>query len=525
MNTQNMNRRSFLKSTGVVSGGIFAAGLPLSQAIWAAEGKVLTARSDYDLDALDPAYYYGSYNCEVMNCVYSKLIRFKPGSEWNWEPEAAEMIEQVDPTHIRFRLKKGIIFSDDSGEMTARDVKFSFERSRSAPSGTDWGSLDHVDVEDDYTGVIVFKSPFVPAWTVSLPYGVGNIVSEAAVKKATADGSSFGMKFIAYSGPYIIAEWKQNQHVILTRNPKWSGPRPGFDEIRIVPILDIKAAERAYQASDVDLTQVSVDSLANFRKDPPENTKVDVMPSLDFTYIGMNIDHPKLKDINVRKAIQWAINVPQILDAAYSGQVGVATGVIAKGVVGYRDEALIPPEGDLEKARAFLDKAGVSDLTVTIDVQNGSTYSTIAQIVQAQLSQIGITVDVNTQDMASFYTLGVEAAGDRWKDLQLFVQFYTSLPDPFYASFTYTREQIGKWNFERFGSERYDELHARAVTIQDPAERAKLYREMQDLMEESGAFRFLTNGVMATMYRSNKIQPANRPDGHPLYLDFKPVLA
>ncbi|TIL23767.1 MAG: twin-arginine translocation signal domain-containing protein [Mesorhizobium sp.] len=521
----NVSRRAFLKTGAVLGGGLVAASMPLSQAIWAAEGKVLTVRSYADVDHLDPAFYSGNPNSEVMSCVYSKLIRFKPGAEWGWELEAAEKIEQVDPTHIRFHLSKGIKFTDGYGELTAKDVKFSFERviKINSPSSFDFGPLDHVEVEDDYTGVIVFKTPFAPAWTLALPYGVGHIVSEDAVVKVNKDGGDFGMKATAFSGPYVFADWKPNQSVLLTRNPEWSGPKPGFDEIRILPIGDIKTAERAYQAGDIDFTGISVDSLANFKSKPPADTKVEEKPSLDFTYIGMNIDHPKLKDINIRKAIQWAINVPQILDAAYSGQVDVATGMLAKGLVGYRDKALIPPEGDLAKAKAFMEMAAVSDLTLTLDCLNQSDYSTIAGVVQAQLSQIGIAVEINVQDSGSFYSIGIESEGDRWKNMQLIVQHFTMVPEPFYFSSTYISSQVGKWNWERFSSKPFDELHEKALALDDPNERAKLYREMQDLMEESGAYRFLTNGASPIMYRTTRMQAATRPDGRVLYIDFKPV--
>ncbi|TIQ61656.1 MAG: peptide ABC transporter substrate-binding protein [Mesorhizobium sp.] len=525
--TGNVNRRAFLKSGAVLGGGVFAAGMPLSQAIWAAEGKVLKVRYASDIAKLDPAFYSGPVDVNVANCIYSKLTCYKPGSEWGWELEAAEKIEQVDPTHIRFRLKKGIKFTGNYGELTARDVKFSFERviKHNSPVKPDWGSFDHVEIEDDYTGVIVLKSPFVPLWYTALPFGVGTIVSENAVMKATKDGGDFGMKPPAFSGPYVLADWKPNQYVLLTRNPDWSGPKPGFDEIRIIPITDEKSAERAYQAGDIDFTRVSLDSLATFKSNPPAETKIEDHTSLYYAWVGMNMDHPKLKDINVRKAIQWAINVPQILEAAYGGQAEVATGVIPPGIVGHRDKALVPPEGDLAKAKAFLDKAGVSGLILTIDCTNDSTNSTIAQTVQAQLSQIGIAVEVNAQDSGSFWTLGMESEGARWKDVQLIVNGFYSLPDPYYPASWFVQSQVGVWNWERFRSERFDELSGKAVTISDPNERAKLYYEMQDLMEDSGAYRFLTHGANPVMFRITQMQAATTPDGNPLYINFKPVSA
>ncbi|MER8665390.1 ABC transporter substrate-binding protein [Mesorhizobium sp. M1148] len=520
-----VSRRSFLKIGAALGGGIVAAGMPLSQAIWAAEGKVLKARGARDIAKLDPGFYQGGPDVDVMNCIYSKLTHYKPGSEWGWELEAAEKVEQVDPTHIRFRLKKGIKFTGGHGELTARDVKFSFERvikHNSADKG-DWGPLDHVELEDDYTGVIVLKTPFVPLWNIALPYGAGHIVSEDAVMKATKDGGDFGMKPPAFSGPYVLADWKANQYLLLTRNPDWSGPKPGFDEIRILPIADLKTAERAYQAGDIDFTSISLDSLATFKSNSLADTKVKEHPSLRFAWIGMNMDHPKLKDINVRKAIQWAINVPQILEAAYSGQADVATGIIAPGVVGHRDKALVPPEGDLAKAKDFLEKAGVSDLTLTIDCTNVSTFSTIAVIVQAQLSQIGIKVEINAQDRGSFSTVGKESEGERWKDLQLIINDYSSLPDPSYATSSFVQDQVGVWNWERFRSQRFDELYAKGLTTEDQEARAKLYYEMQDLMEDSGAYRFLTHGGNPVMYRTSQTQAATRPDGIPLYLEFSPA--
>ncbi|SJM34463.1 Dipeptide ABC transporter, periplasmic dipeptide-binding protein (fragment) [Mesorhizobium delmotii] len=349
----NVSRRSFLKTGAVLGGGVVASGLPLSQVIWAAEGKVLRACCPGDISILDPAFYARQVEVDVMSCIYSKLIRYKPGSEWGWELEAAEKMEPVDPTHIRFRLQKGIKFTGGHGEMTAKDVKFSFERIFKHKSflAPEWGPLDRVELEDDYTGVLVFRAPFAPAWLLSLTDATGHILSEDAVMKATNDGGNFGVKLTAFSGPYVLADWKPNQYILLTRNPEWSGPKPGFDEIRILPVNDPKARERAYQAGDVDFAPISLDSLKTLKSNPPANTMVENNPSLGYTWIGMNTDHPKLKDINVRKAIQWAINVPQILDAAYSGQVNVATGTVAPGVVGYRAKALVPPEGDLAKAK------------------------------------------------------------------------------------------------------------------------------------------------------------------------------
>lgn len=515
-------RRTFLQ--GAAGAGLAAASLPLTHAIWAQSGKVLRARSYADLDALDPGFYQNAYNVDVMNCIYSKLVRYKPGHEWGWELQAAESIEQIDETHIRFKLRPGIMFTGGYGEMTAEDVKFSFERviQHDSPIKGDWGPLERVEVEDKYTGVIVLAKGFQPLWNITLPYGAGHIVSKKAVMEKTGDGGSFGMEPPCFSGPYVLDEWKPGQHVKLVRNPDYNGPdAPGFDEIRILPIDDDKTAEIAYEAGDIDFTGISLASLAKYKEDTPENTTIEEYPSLYYVWLGMNLDNPALQDVNLRKAIQWAINVPQILDAAYFGEAKPSTGLIAPGLIGHRDKSLVPPEGDPAKAREFLQAAGAEGVELTLETLNASTWKTIAEVIQAQLVQVGINVQINVQDSGSFWTLGMESEGERWKNVQLIINRFSMVPDPYYATEWFTCEQVGIWNWERFCNEEFDELHEKAVSVTDAGERAKMYHRMQDLMEESGAYRFLTHEGSPVMSRTSAVQPAVRPDGRPLYRFFK----
>ena len=95
------------------------------------------------------------------------------------------------------------------------------------------------------------------------------------------------------------------------------------------------------------------------------------------------------------------------------------------------------------------------------------------------------------------------------------------LPDPYYAMSWFTTDQIGIWNWERFDSPEFDRLQQEAVVEADPEKRAAMYVKMQDLMEESGAYKFLTHEASPVMYRE-PMQPALRPDARPLYLGFKP---
>ena len=182
----------------------------------------------------------------------------------------------------------------------------------------------------------------------------------------------------------------------------------------------------------------------------------------------------------------------------------------------------MPVNGDLEKAREYLEAAGgPPSQPLTLDALNATVWKTMAEVIQAQLAQIGIPVQINVQDSGSFWTLGMESEGERWKDMQLVLNRFSMLPDPYYATSWFVTEQVGVWNWERFSSPEFDELHQQALSETDPETRGQLYVRMQDLMERSGAYKFITHEGAPVMYRAG-LEPGLRPDARPLFIDFAP---
>lgn len=518
-----INRRRFLQAASAM--GMAAAGSAMVPRIGEAEGeRVLRVRSVADIRSFDPAFGGTETDSNVYDCVFEKLIVYEPGTTWSWRRENAQNIEQLDARHIRFELRPNTMFTNDFGEMTAEDVKYSFERvidpELDAAMKGDWELLDHVEVKDRYTGIIVLKDDFQPVWLTTLPYISGNILSKKAME--SIGGRIEGLP-PCYVGPYVVQRWEPRQQAVLVRNELWNGPRPYFDEIRIIPIDDEQTAERGFEAGNLDFTRVSLASLDTYEANPPPNAIIEKRPSLYYTWLGMNMDHPKLADSRVRRAIQMAIDVPSIIDVAYFGLVEPATGIIPSGLLGHREETLMPLEANADEARELLAEAGHgSGLELTLDVINTSTHLTAAQIIQANLQAIGVQATINTHETGSFWTLGDESQGDRWQDIQLILNRYSSTPDPYWYTAWFTCEQVGVWNWERYCSEEFDEMHVAAISEGDVERRDEMYRNMQDLMERSGAYRFITNEANPVIYRNN-IRPALRPDGNPLLRYFEGI--
>ncbi|NSY41301.1 ABC transporter substrate-binding protein [Leisingera sp. ANG59] len=501
-----LGRRGFLKGATALGA---AAALPmgLGGRAMAAEGSTLRVRSYGDMQSIDPAFSKGVIDEEIHASIYNKLIQYKPGREWDWQMDAAAMIEQGDETHIKFALRDDIGFTNGFGAMTAEDVKFSFERivdeATDSPNKPDMGPLSHVEVTGEREGTIVLNEPFAPLWSIALPYITGNIVSkkawEAAGGKATTDP-------LAESGPYLRDSWSPKEKTVLRRNPDWKGEAPAWGTIEILPIDDENTAEIAFEAGELDFTRVSLGSVARYRDGVPNGGTLLEYPSLYYTWLGMNLDHPKLQNPKLRQAIQHAIDVPSVLEAAYFGAVEPSTGIIAPGLAGHRPQSLVPPQADFAKAAELLAESGETNVTLKLDTLNKTTFTTAAQVIQATLAQIGITVEVNVLESGAFW-----ASADN-EDLQLVLNRYSMTPDPYYATSWFTTEQVGHWNWEQFSNDEFDKIHAEASQLTDQAKRDEMYRRAQDLMEESGAYRFLTHEATPVIHSAGVV-PALRPDG------------
>ena len=309
---------------------------------------------------------------------------------------------------------------------------------------------------------------------------------------------------------------------ILERNPLWNGPVAAFDEIHIYAMTDEKASEMAFEAGQLDCAQISVESTEPFKKNMPPDSYIEIHPSGRNYWLGMNQTNPALEDIRVRQAIQWAIDVEAVVEAAWFGLAEPSTGPIPRGMLGHREHALIPPKGNADKARSLLSQAGVDlPLRLRLDVNNDPLEVTAVQVIQWSLKKVGIEVDIHTQDSSTFMSLGSEEAGDQWQDVQLFLQSFIGGADPYYALVWFTSQQLGQWNWERFSNEEFDHLNDLALATTDQIERSRMYHRMQDLMEESGCYRFITNGVMPQIIRKS-IKPAFSPDGYAILRGFRP---
>jgi peptide/nickel transport system substrate-binding protein len=491
---------------------------PTSEPEESMEPKILRVRLYGDIQNLDPAFRISENDEVVSNAVMNGLVRYCPNS-YDLCNQLAEEIEQSeDGLEIRFKLREGVMWHNGYGELTTEDVKYSYERfidpDLDADYADDWATLDYVEIIDDYNGIIHLTEPYAPLWNSTMPVNSGNIISKDFVEEVGLEG--FATNIIG-TGPYMFSEWRPQEMVVLKKNPDYWGDEPYWDEIHLIPIEDDKAGEVALESGDLDFGLISSQSMDRFEDNP--DFGVWSKPSLRYYWVAMNVQHPKLQDPNVRRAIIHGVDVPSIIQAAYMGRVQRTCALVPPGLTGYWEDAPCY-ERDVEKAKEYLAEAGYETLDLRLDLQDTAEERIWAEIIQQNLAEVGINVELNPMDSSTYWTttFGEQACENN----ELAVSSYSMQPDPAWATMWFTCDQVGVWNAMCWCNEEYDELHQQALITLDQDERHELYVQMQQLWDEAAHTIWVTNGARVYGYQTN-IAPATTPNGKPQVEFFMPA--
>ncbi|MEZ5777298.1 MAG: ABC transporter substrate-binding protein [Paracoccaceae bacterium] len=506
-------RRQFLaRSTAAAAAPLFMGFPVLAQT----EDQLVIALSD-DMVNIDPAFRIGPVEDNILSAVCQRLARFKPGS-LDWEPEAAKSITQVSDTEIEFELHPGQLFHGGFGELTADDVKFTYERvitpgadGNATPYAEDFSALDRVEVTGTYTGKLHLKNPAPALFVIGICDGTGSLLSRKAFDELGAD--AMATRAIG-SGPYMFKEWRPREQIVIEANPDYSGSdTPAYARIVAKPIAETRTALLALLAGEVALAKLEVteeDQLA--ANDDIEAVRID---GIGYTWVGMNVEKGPLQDLKVRQAIRLGIDVPTIIDGAYGGKVTRANSLLAPPLLGYWAEAPVY-ERSVADAKALLAESGQSNLALTFTCLNDPISQATAAIVQANLADIGVTVTINALDPGAYWAMGSDDAS---KDLELTLIPYESKFDPSFQTQWFLGAQVGIWNWQRWVSPEFDQLHAEAAATLDEGERQAKYVRMQQLLDESASCVWITHGVHVYGH-AKALQPSFLPNGTNFQLRF-----
>lgn len=379
-------------------------------------------------------------------------------------------------------LRDDVTFSDGTG-MTAEDVKFSIDQS-TATSNSGWGfvnvAIDKVNVIDDYTIEVVLKYPWAP------------IIADLSMFSNAILPNKYGGKSVdefyeapVLTGPFMWDEWQKGQQLKLVKNPNyWEEGKPYLDSVTWTVVPDANTRKLQLQGGQIDINDTpdwsSFDSL-----EKTDGIKTYAFESTRLDYIAMNTKREPFDDVHARRAIAFAVDREALVDAVLFGNGEKANSLLSPGTPFY-DEDAPGPMHDVSKAKEELAKSSQPDgFKTTLLINSGDqNQATIAQIMQAQLKEVGITLEIKQLDA----TANKEARLSSEFDMAISA-WTMDIPDPDqWTTFALDTDGGSHSAFTYYDDPELQALNKKAQREGDTEKRAEMYKELQ---EKTGNAAFL----------------------------------
>jgi peptide/nickel transport system substrate-binding protein len=465
----------------------------------AAEGKhggTLIAAFSADPAGFDPVRGPSGMSHVVIEQIYSTLMLLDPDA--NPIPGLAESYQlSNDGLTYTFKLRQGVTFHNGD-EVTAEDVKFTFDRLRAKDSGYSYGSqvetIASVDVLDKHTAKFTLSRTTGP-FLIYMAFPGSSIVP----KKLVESGHDLNANPIG-SGPFKFVSYQPRTAIKFERNPNYyEKGKPYFDAMEYRIISDITA-----------LTNAVMSKVVNFSNEiPPKDwSRVKVTPGIKgktiegsrYYWLLPNNQRKPFDNPKVRQAVAHAIDRSAIVRGTFFGQATpILGGVIPQWNWGYANLNYFKPGGDPEKARKLLADAGYPkgfETTMTI-ASSFPAMMGLAPIIQANLQQVGIKAKIGTMEIPRYWD-------EVWStsNFDITTMYWVSpLADP--DDFVTNNYKCGMAiNVQKSCSQAMDAILEEAKTAPTREKREKLYRKMQELSLEEMGIVPLVNGWILIAHTS-----------------------
>ena len=471
----------------------------------APEDKSIIVTYKDDITTLDPAIGYDWQNWSIIKSLFDRLMDYEPGTSILRDDLAESKEISPDGLIYTFYLRDGVVFHNGR-KLTAEDVKYSIERTTNpltrSPGAGFYSMIEGFDAwyageAEELTGVRVLDESTVK-FTLSRPDAtflhVLALNFSSIVPKESVDeyGADFGRNPVG-SGAFAMTEWIPGQRVVLEANRDyWRIGIPKLDGIVFEIGLDPTVALLKFRQGEADILGDGIppSQFLEVMEDPEYADNVIEGGQLHTGYVTMNVKIPPFDNSDVRKAVNTAVNKERIIKII-NGRAVPANQPLPPTMPGYADDY----EGyayDVEAARSMLAEAGFpSGFSTELYVANVDPNPRIAQAIQQDLAEIGITVEIRSLAQANVIAAGGEPdqAPMIWSGGMAWI---ADFPDPsnFYGPILGGAGAVqGGWNWSWYSNDDLDERAAEADSIADPnrsAEREDLWRGIfLDIMEDA----------------------------------------
>jgi len=469
-----------------------------------AYGDTLIRALPANISGLIPNITGDKYSHDAVALVYNGLITHD--KDTNIIPDLAASWDLApDCRELTLKLRKDVRWHDGQ-PFTADDVVFTYQLMTNpktpSPYKDDFEDVAGVDVQDPLTVRVRYKQPFANAlyiWGQSMlpKHLLDKYMREGKLKEAPQNFTNpIG------TGPYKFHELRSGEKIVVVANPDYYAGRPYISRVvyRIIPsqatiFLELKAKG----IDQADLTALQYQRQTDYPAFKKSYNKFRYAANV-YTYLGLNHQDPRFADRRVRQAFAYAINKKDLIEGVRLGMAREATGPYKPGSWVYNPKVRTYPY-DPARAKKLLAEAGwtsknadgllVKDgqpFTFELLISQGSDEGRkSAEIIQAQLREIGVGVELRVLEWATFLKEHIKkhrfaAAAMAWG---------VGLDPDQYSIWHSSQTGPDEFNFVSYKNAEVDSLLEQGRRTCKQADRKRIYDRLQEILAEDQPLIFL----------------------------------
>jgi ABC-type transport system substrate-binding protein len=516
-----------LAACGGSSGGGSSGSQNPSSSDTPVQGGTMSLSYLTEPSSLDPGVAFNVIDWQIEHDIYQGMLKYdpKPGAAGNVlipclateVPSAENGGISADGLTYTFRLRKGVKFQPPvNREVIAQDFKYSFERMMSTPRspGPPYymgvagahafihkkaPDISGFKVVDDYTIEVTLKSPDL-AFLNAFAMEFCDVVPKEWVDK-------WGKQFSRHplgTGPFLFEKWSPGREIVLTRNPSyWEPGRPYLDTIDYQLSFSPPTALLKLQSGEIDALGDGVPpaDIPRVMADPQWKPYIYTQPLIAISYMFMNVQMRPFDDVNVRRALSWAIDRDKLVKLQ-AGQAVSLWQFYPKGMPGH-EEGKVFYGYDPVKAEQLLADAGYPDgFKTKLYTDNVDPDPKLWQSVRADLAAVGVDAELRTMSNNTYYsqqgmpkTLTAGSFG-WWMD-------YPDPSDWITPLFSKASAVPGGMNASFWWRPKLEAMFTKAQAMTDPAARIAKFSEMQQLISDQAPYVPCYQPIQTTMCSKN----------------------
>jgi peptide/nickel transport system substrate-binding protein len=491
-------------------------------------GTTFTVALSEDIRAVDPGVAWNYVTNQVVNQITEGLVTLDANN--NIIPELARSWCQTDDLTYVYEVREDVVFSDGT-KMTMDDVLFSFNRAKDPDGGTYFSDF-YKDVE-----YFTATGPWQLTIKLSQPSAVfkyfpttaaGRIISKAYYEQHAANfGTAQGG--ILATGPFVYESWTSGQEIVLRKNTNyWNKEKLAANIIdtvvfKIIPedTTRVIALETGSVDFSANLPVDMIDRLAASR-----DLNLTSVDTYSLTYLAMNTQRAPFNDVNVRRAVSRALNLPEFQRAIIK-TAGVVGTVLPFGPALYGENAAkwrqylntaAKYDYDLARARQYLAQSAYPNgFTCDVVINESSLVTQRALFLQEALKPLNINVEIRRMsgDEQDTYQMGeiLDNNGKRDYDM-LFGGWEADYPDlNGNIEIMYAAGQVeGGYNAAAYVNSEVERLIDAQRSTLDPARRFELQSQAMDIIIDEAPYVVfdysLRQSVLNKKYSGLAVSPA-----------------